>query len=97
MPEDMTYEHIYNYNQYLWDMRILNLFRQGKSREFLREHSEFAEQAITETRAGSLTWMLAALEFPPTPAVVHAYGSVIGTGNAVVEFVPDQTRKGEQQ
>jgi 2-aminophenol/2-amino-5-chlorophenol 1,6-dioxygenase beta subunit len=97
VPEDMTYEHIYNYNQYLWDMRILNLFRQGNSREFLWEHSDFAEQAITETRVGSLTWMLAALEFPSTPAVVHAYGSVIGTGNAVVEFVPDQTRKGEQQ
>lgn len=89
VPEDMTYEHIYNYNQYLWDMRILNLFRQGRSREFLREHSDFADQAVTETRSGSLTWMLAALAFPSTPALVHAYGSVIGTGNAIVEFVPD--------
>lgn len=89
VPEDMTYEHIYNYNQYLWDMRMLGHFRAGRSRAVLAEHVDFAEQAVTETRAGSLTWMLAALGFPTRPALVHAYGTVIGTGNAVVEFCPD--------
>lgn len=86
LPEDMTFEHIYNYNQYLWDMRVLDHFKNGRTREFLDEHADFAEQAVSETRAGSLTWLLAALGFPEKPAVVHAYGSVIGTGNAVVEF-----------
>lgn len=93
VPEDMTYEHIYNYNQYLWDMRVLGHFRAGRSRAFLAEHVDFAEQAVTETRAGSLTWLLAALGFPSRPATVHAYGSVIGTGNAVVEWSPDVAAK----
>jgi 2-aminophenol/2-amino-5-chlorophenol 1,6-dioxygenase beta subunit len=86
VPEDMTYEHIYNYNQYLWDMRLLGHLRAGRPKAFLAEHVDFAEQAVSETRAGSLTWLLAALDFPEIPAVVHAYGSVIGTGNAIVEF-----------
>jgi 2-aminophenol/2-amino-5-chlorophenol 1,6-dioxygenase beta subunit len=89
LPEDMTYEHIYNHNQYLWDMRVLSHFRAGRSRAVLAEHVDFAEQAVTETRAGSLTWLLAALDFPSRPATVHAYGTVIGTGNAVIEMCPD--------
>ena len=86
LPEDMSYEHIYSHNQYLWDMKVLELFEQGKSREFLSMHTNFIEQSASETRAGSLTWMLSALNFPTTPATVHGYGTVIGTGNAVVEF-----------
>jgi 2-aminophenol/2-amino-5-chlorophenol 1,6-dioxygenase beta subunit len=37
-------------------------------------------------KAGSLTWLIAALGFPDTPAEVQGYGTVIGTGNAVVEW-----------
>lgn len=86
LPEDMTYEHIYNHNQYLWDMRILKMMRAGESKKVIAEMPDFTDQAVSETRAGSLTWLLAALNFPTTPATVHAYGTVIGTGNAVVEW-----------
>ena len=46
------------------------------------------EQAIAETKDGCLSWMLHALGVPDYPAVVHGYGSVIGTGKAVVSWVP---------
>ena len=88
IPEDMTYEHIYNHNQYLWDMRVLKLLESGKFRDFLALHNDFIEQSASETRSGSLTWLLSALDFSPKPAEIHAYGTVIGTGNAVVEFEP---------
>ena len=84
----MTHEHIYNYNQYLWDMRMLGHLRAGRTRRVVEESPDFVEQASSETRAGSLTWLLAALDFPTEPATVHAYGTVIGTGNAVVEIPP---------
>lgn len=86
LPEDMTYEHIYNHNQYLWDMRILKMMRAGESKKVIAEMPDFTDQAVSETRAGSLTWLLAAMNFPSAPATVHAYGTVIGTGNAVVEW-----------
>lgn len=86
VPEDMTYEHIYNHNQYLWDMRMLKMMRAGESKRVIAEMPDFTDQAISETRAGSLTWLLAAMNFPTTPATVHAYGTVIGTGNAIVEW-----------
>ena len=88
VPEDMTHEHIYNYNQYLWDMRMLGLLRQGRSRQVVEESPDFVEQAVSETRAGSLTWLLSAMGFPEEPCTVHAYGTVIGTGNAIVEVPP---------
>jgi 2-aminophenol/2-amino-5-chlorophenol 1,6-dioxygenase beta subunit len=30
--------------------------------------------------------MMSAMDFPEYPAEVHGYGTVIGTGNAVVEW-----------
>ncbi len=48
----------------------------------------------SETKAGSLAWLLATLQFPDYPADVHAYGTVIGTGNAVVEWDPDRASNG---
>lgn len=86
LPEDMSFEHINNHNQYLWDMKMLALMKEGKSREICDIMSDFTEQAVSETDAGSLSWLLAALNFPSTPAEVHGYGTVIGTGNAVVEW-----------
>jgi 2-aminophenol/2-amino-5-chlorophenol 1,6-dioxygenase beta subunit len=85
VPEDMTHEHVYNYNQYLWDVRMLGLLRSGRTRRLVDEAPDFVEQATSETKAGSLTWLLAAMGFPEAPCTVHAYGTVIGTGNAVVE------------
>ncbi len=86
LPEDMSYEHIQNHSQYLWDMKILDLMKRGKGREILDLLPDFTEQAVAETDGGSLTWLLSALGEPTHPAEVHAYGSVIGTGNAVVEW-----------
>ncbi len=90
IPEDMSYERIHHHGQYLWDMKILELMRRGKSQELLDIMPEFNEMATAETKAGSLSWLLAALEVPTYPAKVHGYGTVIGTGNAVVEWNPQQ-------
>ncbi len=88
IPEDMTHEHIYHHGQYLWDMRVLDLMRRGQTRQLLGLMPDFIEQATSECKEGSLTWLLGALGLPGYPAEVHAYGTVIGTGNAVVEWDP---------
>jgi 2-aminophenol/2-amino-5-chlorophenol 1,6-dioxygenase beta subunit len=87
-PEDPQFESIYNANQAAWDEKILALFRQGKAQQVLDEMPDFAEQALTECREGGLTWLLSAMGIPDFPATVHGYGTVIGTGNAVVEWDP---------
>jgi 2-aminophenol/2-amino-5-chlorophenol 1,6-dioxygenase beta subunit len=86
IPEDMSFEHIYHHGQYLWDMEVLKLMREGRAQELVDILPEFMDMASAEVKAGALTWMLAALGMPTYPAEVHAYGSVIGTGNAVVEW-----------
>jgi 2-aminophenol/2-amino-5-chlorophenol 1,6-dioxygenase beta subunit len=88
VPEDMSHEHIYNHNQYLWDMHVLDLMRQGKTQTIVDEMPDFIDQCVSEAKDGSLSWMIGALGFPTYPAEVHAYGTVIGTGNAVVEWDP---------
>ncbi|HYX38149.1 MAG TPA: hypothetical protein VE954_34040 [Oligoflexus sp.] len=88
IPEDMSFERIHHHGQYLWDMKILDMMRRGQCRELLDIMPEFNEMASAETKAGALTWMLEAMEVPSYPAVVHGYGTVIGTGNAVVEWNP---------
>lgn len=86
IPEDMSHEHIYSHGQYLWDMKVLRLMREGKCAELLAIQPEFFDMAAAEVKAGALTWMLKAMGVPKYPAKIHAYGSVIGTGNAVVEW-----------
>jgi 2-aminophenol/2-amino-5-chlorophenol 1,6-dioxygenase subunit beta len=86
IPEDMSFEHVYHHGQYLWDMQILKLMRQGKGKELLAVLPEFIDMASAEVKAGALAWMLSALDVPDYPAIVHGYGTVIGTGNAVVEW-----------
>src|SRR3989344_1764077 len=86
IPEDMSHEHVYHHGQYLWDMKVIDLMKKGKAKELLAIMPEFFDMASAEIKAGALTWMLSALQVPDYPAVVHAYGSVIGTGNAVVEW-----------
>jgi 2-aminophenol/2-amino-5-chlorophenol 1,6-dioxygenase beta subunit len=88
IPEDMSFERIHHHGQYLWDMKILDMMRRGQCRELLDIMPEFNEMATAETKAGALTWMLEALDVPTYPAIVHGYGTVIGTGNAVVEWNP---------
>jgi 2-aminophenol/2-amino-5-chlorophenol 1,6-dioxygenase beta subunit len=88
LPEDMSHEHAYDNHQYRWDMRLLELIRAGRTRElraFIPEHIAATE---SETKAGSLTWMLSALGWPEGLGEVLAYGTVIGTGNAVCAWDP---------
>lgn len=91
IPEDMSHEHVYHHGQYLWDMHVLDLMRRGQSRQLIAELPDYIDQTVSEANAGCLTWLLAALGFPEYPAEVHAYGSVIGTGNAIVEWCPDRS------
>ena len=86
LPEDMSFEHIYNHSQYLWDMKLIEMMKQGRAREIFDLMPDFTEQAVAETDSGALSWLLACLDFPTLPAEVHAYGTVIGTGNAIVEW-----------
>lgn len=86
ITEDMSFEHIGSHNQYLWDMKMIDLMKRGRTREIVDILPDFTEQATAETDGGSLTWMLSAMNFPTYPAEVHGYGTVIGTGNAVVEW-----------
>lgn len=86
VPEDMSHEHIYNHNQYLWDMRMIELMRAGEAQTILDLMPDFTEQTMGETDSGALTWLLSALGRPTYPAHVYGYGTVIGTGNAVVEW-----------
>jgi 2-aminophenol/2-amino-5-chlorophenol 1,6-dioxygenase beta subunit len=84
--EDMNKEVIFNNNQYQWDMRMLDLMRKGQTDQLMTLLPEFMEKTAAEVKSGGLTWMLSAMGFPQLPAQVHGYWTVIGTGNAVVEW-----------
>lgn len=86
IPEDMSYEHIYNHHQYLWDMEVVEMLRSGRTRELVDVMPEFVEHAVSEADGGGLTWLLSTLDFPAEPAELYAYGTVIGTGNAVMAW-----------
>lgn len=88
LPEDMTREHIYHHGQYLWDMRLIEMMREGRSRELIDVMPEFIEQAVSEADGGGLTWLMSALDYPTYPAEIYAYGTVIGTGNVVAGWHP---------
>lgn len=86
LPEDMSKEHIHSQSQYEWDMKIIELLRQGQLTKFFEVLPQFIQEAAAEVKAGSLTWMLAAMGMPAVKAKLHGYGTVIGTGNAVMEW-----------
>ncbi|MEY4631835.1 MAG: hypothetical protein RIQ81_1955 [Pseudomonadota bacterium] len=88
LPEDMSREHVFSQAQYEWDVRMINLLRDGKVDEFFEVMPDFCREAFAEVKAGSLTWMLEAMGRPRYPAKLHGYGTVIGTGNAVMEWTP---------
>lgn len=92
IPEDMSREHPENYAGYLWDMRIIELLRQGKTREVFRLLPDFIREAFAEVKSGAFTWMFSAMGYPEIPAELHGYGTVIGTGNAVMEWDLTQAR-----
>lgn len=86
LPEDMSAEHVFSQSQYEWDVRVINLMRAGKTKELMEILPQFMREAFAEVKSGGLTWMLSALGFPEIKAKLHGYGTVIGTGNAVVEW-----------
>jgi 2-aminophenol/2-amino-5-chlorophenol 1,6-dioxygenase beta subunit len=92
IPEDMSKEHITNHSLYLWDMKMINLMKAGKSKEMVDLIPDFTEQTNAETESGGLTWMMQAMDYPTYPAKVHGYGTVIGTGNVVASWAPKSTQ-----
>ncbi|MGE3848226.1 MAG: tRNA U-34 5-methylaminomethyl-2-thiouridine biosynthesis protein [Gammaproteobacteria bacterium] len=85
-PEDMSKEHPENMAGYLWDMRIIDLLRRGRVKETFELLPRFIEEAFAEVKSGAFTWMFAAMGYPEIPGELHGYGTVIGTGNAVMEW-----------
>jgi 2-aminophenol/2-amino-5-chlorophenol 1,6-dioxygenase beta subunit len=85
-PEDMAQEHPENYAGYLWDMRMIDLLRQGKIKEVFELLPQFIDEAFAEVKSGAFTWMFAAMEYPELAGELHGYGTAIGTGNAVMEW-----------
>ena len=43
LPEDMSREHIYNHSQYVWDMKIIDMFRNGQMQEVVDVMPEYTE------------------------------------------------------
>ena len=82
----MSKEHITSHAMHLWDMRIIDYMRTGQAQRIIDEMPEFTEQAIAESDGGGLTWLLSTLTVPSYPAILHGYGTIIGTGNAIVEW-----------
>lgn len=85
-PEDMSKEHPQTKIGYDWDMRMIELMRQGKMEEVFRLLPQFIEESWAEVKSGAFTWMHSAMQYPSMPAELHGYGTVIGTGNAVMEW-----------
>lgn len=96
IPEDMSKEHITSHAMHLWDMRMIEYFRTGQAQRILDEMPEFTEQAIAESDGGGLSWLLSTLDTPTYPATLHGYGTIIGTGNAIVEWPERNHTEGSQ-
>ena len=65
-------------------MKLIQMMRDGQTRELLELLPEFTEHAVAESDSGALSWLLAAMDLPTRPAELFGYGTVIGTGNAIV-------------
>ena len=85
-PEDMSKEHPFSQAGYQWDMRMIDLMRRGEMKEVFRLLPQFIDEAFAEVKSGAFTWMHAAMQYPELAAELHGYGTVIGTGNAVMEW-----------
>lgn len=85
-PEDMAQEHPQNYDGYLWDMKIIDMLRKGQTKEVFNVLPQFIDEAFAEVKSGAFTWMFSAMGYPEIPGELHGYGTVIGTGNAVMEW-----------
>ena len=88
LPEDMGVERPFDHHQYAGDMELLQVVREGPTERLRTAIPKHIAATQAETKAGSLTWLLAAMGWPAVAGDVLAYGTVIATGNAVVEWVP---------
>ena len=86
IPEDMSKEHPATMAGYQWDIRMIELMRQGKTSEVFKLLPQFIDEAFAEVKSGAFTWMHAAMQYPELAAELFGYGTVIGTGNAVMEW-----------
>jgi len=86
IPEDMSKEHPQTMAGYQWDMRMIELMRKGRMQEVFKLLPQFIEEAFAEVKSGAFTWMHAAMSYPEIAAELYGYGTVIGTGNAVMEW-----------
>jgi 2-aminophenol/2-amino-5-chlorophenol 1,6-dioxygenase beta subunit len=86
LPEDMSKEHPQRYDGYKWDMRMIELMRKGRMKEVFEIMPQFIDEAFAELKSGAFTWMHAAMGYPELAGKLHGYGTVIGTGNAVIEW-----------
>ena len=87
LPEDMSVERPFSHQQYAGDMALLQTIREGPTARLKTAIPEHIAATQAETKSGSLTWLLAAMGWPDIAGDVLAYGTVIATGNAVVEWV----------
>ena len=71
-------------------MKLIQMMKDGRCRELVDVMPEFIAQAVSEADAGSLTWLMSALGIPDYPAEVYAYGTVIGTGNVIAGWFPEE-------
>ena len=85
-PEDMSKEHPENMAGYQWDMRIIEMLRRGEVKKTFELLPQFIDEAFAEVKSGAFTWMFAAMGYPELAGELHGYGTVIGTGNAVMEW-----------
>jgi len=90
LPEDMSQEYPFNNHQYRADMTLLETIRTRPTPALRAAIPEHIAATESETKSGSLTWLLAALDWPDTTGDVLGYGTIIGTGNAVVEWRPKE-------
>lgn len=85
-PEDMSMEHPARYDGYQWDIRMIELMRRGRMRDVFELLPQFIDEAFAEVKSGAFTWMHAAMGYPQLRGKFYGYGTVIGTGNAVMEW-----------
>ena len=95
IPEDMSKEHPQTMAGYQWDMRMIELMRKGRMQEVFKLLPQFIEESFAEVKSGAFTWMHAAMGYPELGAELYGYGTVIGTGNAVMLW--DMRRAGLSQ
>ena len=67
-------------------MRIIDMLRKGKTKEVFNVLPQFIDEAFAEVKSGAFTWMFSAMDYVEIPGELHGYGTVIGTGNAVMEW-----------